>query len=241
MELKGKTILITGSARRVGRTLAFAVIRAGGDVIIHYGHSSEEARQTQKEIQEMGGKATILQSDLSDLTNVPELVFKANQIAPIFALVNNAAIFESVDWSDCDLDTWNRHMAINLAAPFLLSQAFAKNLKSGQPGRIINILDWRAFRPGSSHLPYTISKAGLASLTKSLALSLAPRIIVNGLALGAILPPSDGSDTGQLIAQVPAGRWAENAEVEQAFLFLLSGPDYITGEIMHLDGGRHLI
>ena len=130
-------------------------------------------------------------------------------------------------------------MAINLAAPFLLSQAFAKQASEG--ARIVNILDWRALRPGSDHFPYTISKAALAAMTQSLAIALSPRIIVNGLALGAILPPADGNAEADIIKNVPARRWAQEDEIEQALLFLLTCPSYITGEIIHLDGGRHLV
>ncbi|HMB21954.1 MAG TPA: SDR family oxidoreductase, partial [Anaerolineales bacterium] len=100
---------------------------------------------------------------------------------------------------------------------------------------------WRALRPGADHFPYTISKAALAALTKSLAVALAPKIIVNGLALGAILPPADGNAAANLTKSIPAGRWAEENEVEQALLFFLTSPSYITGEIMYLDGGRHLV
>jgi NAD(P)-dependent dehydrogenase (short-subunit alcohol dehydrogenase family) len=132
-------------------------------------------------------------------------------------------------------------MQINLTAPFLLSQAFARQLPEGENGRIVNLLDWRALRPGADHLPYTISKAGLYALTQSLAAALAPRITVNGLALGAILPPSDGGETDDILQDVPAGRWADLDEVNQVALFLLGGPAYITGEIIHVDGGRHLI
>jgi NAD(P)-dependent dehydrogenase (short-subunit alcohol dehydrogenase family) len=156
-------------------------------------------------------------------------------------LVNNAAIFESRTWETTDIDSWNRHLDINLTAPFLLSQAFARSLPETHVGRIVNILDWRALRPGADHLPYTISKAALAALTRSLAAAMAPRITVNGLALGAILPPSPKADLQHIIKPVPAGRWAEPDEVGQALLFLLDGPGYITGEILHLDGGRHLV
>ena len=139
---------------------------------------------------------------------------------------------------ETSLDDWNNHLNINLTAPFLLSQAFAKH---AQEGRIVNILDWRALRPGADHFPYTISKSALAAMTKSLAAALAPRITVNGLALGAILPPADNSSAkDKVIEAVPAQRWGEANEVEEALLFLLSGPAYITGEIIHVDGGRHL-
>ena len=132
-------------------------------------------------------------------------------------------------------------MRVNLSAPFLLSQRFAEAINPEAQGRIINILDWRALRPGADHLPYTISKAGLAALTRSLAIALAPNITVNGLAFGAILPPSDGGLTQDLLEFVPAKRWADLKEVDQALLFLLTGPSYINGEIIHLDGGRHLV
>ncbi len=114
-----------------------------------------------------------------------------------------------------------------------------KNKRSGRAD--INILDWRALRPVDDHLPYTISKAALAALTRSLAVALAPEITVNGIALGAVLPPSDGGDVHQAVQSVPAGRWAHAEEVGRALIFLLSGATYTTGEIFHVDGGRHLI
>jgi NAD(P)-dependent dehydrogenase (short-subunit alcohol dehydrogenase family) len=120
----------------------------------------------------------------------------------------------------------------------LLSQAFAR-ARRGRTGAIVNVLDWRALRPTPDHLPYTISKAGLAALTRSLARALAPTIRVNGLALGAVLPPSDGGEGA--LEGVPLGRWADPSEVGSALRFLLEGPDFITGAILHLDGGRHLV
>jgi pteridine reductase len=122
----------------------------------------------------------------------------------------------------------------------LLSQAFGRKLGNAE-GRIVNILDWRALRPGADHLPYTVSKAGLAALTQSLAIALAPNITVNGMAFGAILPPADGGDTSGILDDVPAERWADLEEVNQTLRFFLEGPAYVTGEIVHVDGGRHLI
>ena len=130
-------------------------------------------------------------------------------------------------------------MAINLTAPFLLSQAFAKQASDG--ARIVNILDWRALRPGADHFPYTISKSALAAMTKSLAVALAPNITVNGLALGAILSLAGGNVNPEITKSIPAKRWGKANEVEDALLFLLIGPAYITGEIIHVDGGRHLV
>jgi NAD(P)-dependent dehydrogenase (short-subunit alcohol dehydrogenase family) len=239
--LLGKTVLITGSARRVGRLFALGCAQAGADLVIHHGHSPEDAKETQDEIEALGRRAWILHSDLRVPAEAEELISRANRLSPLYALVNSAAIFESLSLADTSLPDWERHLAINLTAPFLLSQAFAKGLPEGAEGRIVNILDWRALRPGADHFPYTISKAALAALTQSLAVALAPRITVNGLALGAVLPPSDGGASPDVIKNVPLRRWSEAEEVQQALVFLLSGPAYVTGEIIHVDGGRHLV
>ncbi|UCH58874.1 MAG: SDR family oxidoreductase [Anaerolineales bacterium] len=241
MTLSGKYILITGAARRIGRSIALAIARAGGDIIIHHGHSESHAQSLMETITSLGRKGYILQADLGDPKQTTWLIEKASSIGQIFAVINNASIFEPHTWQTADLESWNKHLTINLTSPFLLCQAFANYLPAGEAGRIINILDWRALRPGTDHLPYTISKAALAALTKSLAISLAPNITVNGVAFGAILPPSDGADTSGILQDVPAERWADLEEVSQTILFLLEGPTYITGEIIHLDGGRHLV
>jgi len=241
MTLANKVILITGGARRVGKALALAVAQAGADVVIHYGQSRTEAENVREEIETMGRKAILLQADLADPAQVASLMSRTLDHGPLFGLVNNAAIFEPLNWENSSLEDWNRHLAINLTAPFLLSQAFARALQPTESGRIVNLLDWRALRPGADHLPYTISKSALAALTQSLAIALAPRIVVNGLALGAILPPSDGNVASSILDQVPAGRWATLEEVGQALVFLLDGPAYVTGEIIHVDGGRHLL
>ena len=241
MLLNERTILITGSARRIGRSLALAFAREGANLILHHNRSLPEAKTLQAQIQDLGRKATIHQSDFSsasDIQDFTDAVFSAGQVDTV---INNASIFSDLNWESTTSDDWIRHQNINLLAPFLISQAFVKYLPAGKEGRIINLLDWRALRPGPDHLPYTISKAGLASLTKSLAITLAPNITVNGIALGAILAPSDGGDVEDLVSSLPIPRWAELEELEETMLFLLNGPAYITGEILHLDGGRHLI
>lgn len=241
MSLNEKLVLITGAAKRVGRELAISVARAGGNVVIHYGHSQAEAESLCDEIHALGRKAFLLQADLDDPAQVDGLVPHAADHGVLYALVNNAAIFQTLDWQSTTLESWNRHLMVNLTTPFLLSQAFARQLPSGETGRIVNLLDWRALRPAADHLPYTISKAALAALTHSMAIALAPRITVNSLALGAVLPPSEGEAPPNILKNVPAGRWAHLPEVGQSLLFLLDGPGYITGEIIHLDGGRHLV
>jgi pteridine reductase len=237
--LSGKTILITGAAKRVGKIFALTCAAAGANVVIHHGHSDEEAEEARQEIIAMGCQAWVFQADLSDASQAGGLIARISESTVLHGLINSAAIFKSLALQNTSLEDWAKHLAINLTAPFLLSQAFAKQAPQG--ARIVNILDWRALRPGADHFPYTISKAALAAMTQSLAVALAPKIIVNGLALGAILPPSDGNPKPDIIKNVPAQRWAETHEVEQALLFLLTCPEYITGEIIHLDGGRHLV
>ena len=241
MSLTNKLVFVTGAARRVGRELALAIARAGGDVVVHYGHSQSEAQSLRDEIQSLGQKAFLLQAELDDPAQVSTLIPRASEYGTLFALVNNAAIFEPLTWQSTTLEDWNHHLMVNLTTPFLLSQAFARFLPSDGTGRIVNLLDWRGLRPAADHLPYTISKSALAALTHSLAIALAPRITVNGLALGAVLPPSDEITPPNILKYVPAGRWANLAEVGQALIFLLEGPAYITGEIIHIDGGRHLV
>jgi NAD(P)-dependent dehydrogenase (short-subunit alcohol dehydrogenase family) len=241
MALSGKVILVTGAARRIGRALALAVARQGADVVIHYDTSQKEAESTRAQVEILGRKAYMLQADLGDPAQAAGLMNRAWEYGPLFGLVNNAAIFEPLTWENTSLEDWNRHLMVNLTAAFLLCQAFARSLGPEGTGRIINLLDWRALRPGPDHLPYTVSKSALAALTNSLAVALAPRITVNGLALGAVLPPSEGPAPARLLDQVPAHRWANLDEVGQALVFLMDGPAYVTGEILHVDGGRHLV
>jgi len=199
--LNGTRVLVTGAAHRIGRALALAVARAGAEVVIHYNQSRIDAETVQAEIEQMGRKAVLLQADLSDPAQASGLIGLALDGGPLYALVNSAAIFAPLTWEDSRVEDWNAHLALNLVAPFLLSQAFARRLPEDGHGRIVNLLDWRALHPGSDHLPYTVSKAGLAALTCSLAAALAPRVSVNGLALGAILPPSGGSTADPAILQ----------------------------------------
>jgi len=237
--LQNKTVLITGAARRLGRRFALVCAQAGANIVIHHAHSESDAETLRDEINRLDRQTWIFQTDLSDSSQTRNLIPLINRSTPIHYLINNAAIFESLSFNSTSLDDWNNHLNINLTAPLLLSQAFAAQAEEG--ARIVNILDWRALRPGADHFPYTISKSALAAMTKSMAVALAPKITVNGLALGAILPPADGNVNSNITKNIPMQRWANGGEVEQALLFLLTCPPYITGEIIHVDGGRHLV
>ena len=235
----GHVALVTGGARRVGRGLVDALARAGADVVIHYGNSVREAEQAVRETRALGRRAFAIRADLENADEAAGLLPRAEaELGPVDWLVNSASLFEPLDLAATTVEAWDRHLAVGLRAPYLLAQAFARS-RAGAPGAIVNILDWRAMRPGADHFPYTMAKAGLAAMTRSLAVALAPTTRVNGLALGAVLPPADGGSGA--LDSVPAGRWARLEEVGQALVFLLGGPDYITGSILHLDGGRHLV
>ncbi|MBM3120760.1 MAG: SDR family oxidoreductase [Chloroflexi bacterium] len=238
-DLRGHAALVTGAGRRLGEAFARALARAGCAVCLHYGATPAEELAA-----ELGRahrvRTAALQADLADAQAAAALVDRAADVlGPIDLLVNSASIFEPLDFAATGLADWQRHLAVNLTAPFLISQSFARRLGSA-PGASVNLLDWRALRPGPDHFAYTISKAGLAAMTTSLAQALAPSIRVNGLALGAVLPPAGGAADDAPAAAAPLGRWATLAETTDALLFLLAGPDFITGEILHLDGGRHL-
>jgi len=238
--VQNKTVIITGSARRLGREISLAVASSGFDVIIHTSQSQNEAETLIEQIKNLGRKARYISADFTDPEKANEEFSRTfAEERNLFALINNAAIFNPGNFLETSFESWQTNFAINLTTPFLLSQSFAKNL-GVKKGRIINILDWRALRPGKDHFAYTISKSALASMTQAMAVALAPNILVNGLALGAILPPSDGGSES-IIKKVPAGRWASIKELADSILFLLTGPEYLTGEIIHLDGGRHLV
>jgi NAD(P)-dependent dehydrogenase (short-subunit alcohol dehydrogenase family) len=241
MSLDGHVALVTGAGGRLGRAFAESLADKGAALAVHYGRDLSGAQATVDTALALGVKAQAFHADLNDPQAVMELMRQASDaFGFVDILVNSAAVFEAVDAADCSLESWQTHFSINLTAPFVLSQAFAR-MRNGKQGSIVNILDWRALRPGSDHFPYTISKAGLAAMTLSLAQGLAPAIRVNGLALGAILPPPGETErTEGPIRHVPLGRWGEVEEACRALLFLIAGPDYITGQILHVDGGRHL-
>jgi NAD(P)-dependent dehydrogenase (short-subunit alcohol dehydrogenase family) len=239
-DLTGRAALVTGAGRRLGRAFAEALVARGAAIAAHYGQSAEGAEEVVRAARARGVPAAALQADLADASQAAGLVERAvAAIGDLDILVNSASVFGPGGPLETDLATWRQHMRINLTAPFLLSQAFARH-RGGRPGVIVNLLDWRALRPGHDHFAYTISKAGLAAMTKSLAVSLGPSIRVNGLALGAILPPSGGVVSQAILDRVPAGRWGTAEEAAHALLFLIAGSDFTTGAILSLDGGRQV-
>lgn len=243
LPMADRTALVTGAARRIGRALTLALAGAGAAVILHYRSSVTQAESCAAEIRAKGGRVALAQGDLSEVEAADRLVEQAGRpFGPVDILVNNASIFEPGGLADTGAEVWDLNQAINLRAPYLLARAMSAALPAGRPGDIINLNDWRALRPGADHLAYTISKVGLHGLTRSLAVALAPRVRVNEIALGAVLPPpkAPAEYMHEMRRDIPLDRWCTPDEVADALLYLLRSPG-VTGQTLLVDGGRHLV
>ncbi len=241
--LQGRTALVTGGGRRIGRTLVSALARAGATVVVHHHLSRDDAQATVTGVEVLGGRAFLVDGDLADARTAAALCDRARERcgAPLDILVNNAAIFGPGDARTVTAADWDAHQAVNLRAPFLLAQVFAAQLAGEGPADIINLNDGRGLRPGADHFAYTVSKAGLHGLTKSLALALAPRVRVNELALGAVLAPEGGPGGHERTPReaLPLRRFPTPGDVAEAMLYLLAAPA-VTGQTICLDAGQHL-
>jgi pteridine reductase len=243
MELSDKVALVTGGAVRVGRAIALGLAEAGADVVITYNSSAGPAEEVVAEVEALGRRSLALQADFSRSAQMGPLVENIiAKMGSLDVLVNSAAIFQKGNWDDTSEDLWDLHFAINLKAPFFLSQAFAKAVKdAGCRGQIVNIADWRAVRPGTDHIAYTLTKAGLVTMTKSMARALAPEIQVNAIAPGLILPPPGAGDAfvERKAAEIPIRRSGSPQAVVDAVLYLVTS-DFVTGELIFVTGGEHL-
>ncbi|MBF0191584.1 MAG: SDR family oxidoreductase [Magnetococcales bacterium] len=237
------TALITGGARRLGAACVRALAREGMAVVIHHHGSEKAARELADAINAQGGTAHPLQADLEDSGQTETLIPQAEAVLgrPVTLLVNNAAIFEHGSIRHTPTDQWNRHLAINLTAPFLLTREFARRLPPGQPGQIIQIIDRHAHQPRPDYAAYSAAKSALWTLTRQAALELAPAIRVNAIGPGPILPaPGDSPERfARIGAATPAGRSGSPDDIVAALLFLIRN-DFITGELIRVDGGEHL-
>jgi glucose 1-dehydrogenase len=242
VQLQGTVAVVTGAAVRLGKAIALSLADAGCDVCLHYHRSGDAADATLNEIRDRGGRATTVCADLSSPRQAAATVFDAAaELGPVGVLVNSAAIFGAGTLDDTTDADWDRHFAINLEAPFHLCREFAGRHVAGSPGAIVNIADWRATRPGTGHLAYTLTKSALVTLTRILALELAPDIQVNAVAPGAILPAvdSDADAFDRLAKQIPLRRTGGSGDVTDAVLYLLRA-DFVTGEVLHVTGGEEL-
>lgn len=237
--LRGKTALITGAAKRIGRETALTLAAEGVNIIIHYNRSSEESEALCEEIRRTGVQAWMVQADFSQPQEYETLFDRALDAAgSIDMLINNASIFPLDSLDTMTLQSLMTNMEINAWVPFTLSRAFARRV--GQ-GKIVNMLDSRTKGYDWKHVAYMMSKHVLDQLTRMMALEYAPNITVNGVAPGLILPPpgKDMSYLEQLRDTVPLKRHGGPQDIADAILFLLRN-DFITGEVIFVDGGRHL-
>ncbi len=234
--------LVTGAARRIGRAVALDLGRRGWAVAVHYHGSEADALSVTSDIRSAGARAEAVPTDLRDERATRALVGRvARSLGPVTLLVNNASLFENDDVATTTRESWDGHMETNLRAPFVLSQEFAASLPVGGEGNIVNIVDERVWKPTPYFTSYTLSKSGLWTLTRTLALALAPRIRVNAIGPGPTLPSprQSGEQFARQVAALPLGRGPSLDEICDAVRFILAAPS-MTGQMIALDGGQHL-
>ena len=241
MNLDGRVALVTGAGRRVGRSLAVALGSKGMHVAVHYNSSVEGARETAAEIEKAGGTAALFRADLASPRGPGELVDDAaSALGSLAVVVNSAAVMERTPFGSVTPRAWDAMFALNLRAPFLISQAAAPLMRSAG-GAIVNIADLAAFETWPGYVPHSISKAGIVKMTSALARVLAPEIRVNAIAPGAVLLPDDWTDESgrRIVSTTPLKRLGSPDDVVKAMLYILES-DYVTGETLIVDGGRHV-
>ncbi|MDH5510377.1 MAG: SDR family oxidoreductase [Nitrospinota bacterium] len=245
MSGQGPVAIVTGGARRLGAQICMALAREGYRVAVHHNSSQLEALALVEGIEnESGpGRAVAFQADITDMDSRAALVEQvAGRFGRLDLLVNNASKYSKTPPEEMTMDDLMKYHKIHVEAPTHLALLTRKLLAQGGPGRIINILDIFADFPRKGFLPYSASKAGLKAITKQLALELAPDILVNGVAPGAILPPEGGLEEeamARIVDRIPLGRFGQAVDIAQAVTFL-AGSRYITGQVITVDGGRSI-
>jgi NAD(P)-dependent dehydrogenase (short-subunit alcohol dehydrogenase family) len=238
--LAGKTALVTGAARRIGRAVSLALAASGSNVVVHHSRSVREAEALVSEIARLGVRATAVRADLGEPDEAEALVALAEERAGhLDVLVNNAAVFEPETLETAALDRLIRSVKVNAWTPFVLTRAFAR--RSGR-GRVVNFLDTRVSGLDLAHVGYILGKHVLAVLTRMTAVAFAPGLTVNAVAPGLILPPpgEDEAYLARLARDLPLKRHGGPEDVARAVLFLLES-DFVTGQVLFVDGGRHLL
>jgi pteridine reductase len=240
MEISGSVALVTGGARRLGRAFSLALAEAGADVVVNYNSSAADARSAVAGIEALGRRALAVQGDVASGAAVRRLVAETERhFGRLDVLVNSASLFERAAVHEISEEQWDRVLAVNLKAPFLLSQAAAPLLKRAGGGVIINVADLSGLQPWPSYAHHAVSKAGLLHLTRVLARALAPEIRVNSISPGTVLPPA-GEDLEEGSARRVVRRAGEPADATSALLYLVRS-DFVTGENLLVDGGRLLL
>lgn len=234
--------LVTGAALRLGRAISLDLAAEGWQIGVHYNMSAGPAEELVREIESHGGRAVALRADLSKEADVGALVPAcAERLGAPTLLINNAARFESDSIETLDWNGWQAELDVNLRAPVFLAQSFAKALPEAESGLIVNMIDQKVWRLTPEFFSYTIAKSGLWTATRTLAQALAPRIRVNALGPGPVLPSrwQSAADFERECRETPLGRGATAAEICAAIRFLIKAPS-VTGQMIALDGGQHL-
>lgn len=241
-ERVSKNVLVTGAAKRVGRAIALDLARHGWGVAVHYRTSEAEAHEVVAAIRDQGGKAVAIRADLAQEQEVEGLLsLAAESLGPLRCLINSASAFERDSLGDVTCRSWQLHMAVNVRAPLLLTQSFLRQLREGEEGNVINIIDERVWNPTPHFVSYTVSKSALWTLTRVLAPALAPRVRINGIGPGETLPSFHQTEQSfeRMCATMPLGRGTTPEEICDAVRFIL-GARAMTGQMIVLDGGQHL-
>ncbi len=247
MKLHDTVALVTGGGKRVGRAIALELARAGCHVAIHHRLSGVDARQVAEQVAGLNRRAVVVRGDLEQAASWSTVISEAVEgLGRLDILVNNASSFLTAAPDDIeafDPEVWDQMLRTNLMAPMGLCHHARSYLGAHGQGKIVNLSDVSAQRPWPDHLAYCVSKAGLDALTKGLARALAPTIQVNGLAMGIAVFPDEYSEAfrRKLIRRVPLRRAGTPEEVAKAVRFLVEGGDYLTGEIIRIDGGRSIV
>ncbi|MDP3658761.1 SDR family oxidoreductase [Phenylobacterium sp.] len=234
--------LVTGGARRIGRTLAAACADAGFDVAIHCRSVDDDAQAAAAEVRARGRRSAILTCDLRQEAGSVALIGDAeSELGPVTLLVNNASVFEDDAFSSMNRASWDLHMETNLRAPLVLAQVFARRLPAARTGQVVNILDQRVWDPAPEFFSYTLSKTALWEATRMLAKALAPRVRVNAIGPGPTLASihQDAAAFAAEAAATPLRRAVATAEIAQALRYLIDATS-VTGQMIAVDAGQHL-
>ncbi len=241
MKLSGKIALVTGAAHRVGREIALALAREGADIVLHYGRSAAAAQATAQEIARLGRRVMLHQADLGNWDAAVELGKAAlAHFGRVDVLINSASSFVPNDYFSTSEADFDQAFNVNIKGPFALSQVIAQAMIAGDGGTIVNIVDEGAFYPWRKYVAHGLSKAALLALTRSQALNLGPKVRVNAVCPGPVLKPPDYSDAEwEALRETNPLRALGSAEqVAETVLFLVTGPTFINGDCIMLDGGR---
>ncbi|HZU10549.1 MAG TPA: SDR family oxidoreductase [Pseudacidobacterium sp.] len=238
--LQGKAALVTGAAKRIGRALALALARSGANVAITYRGSEKEAQQTIKDLQALGAEALAVRCDVRKPKDVEEAVAAAvRQFGRLDLLVNNAGAFETAKLEQISVEQWDAMFETNTRGPFLMAKAAYPHLKASR-GRIINIGSLGGLHPWPTHGHYCTSKAALHMLTETMSKAFAPEISVNCVAPGMIVNGEVSEDYEHFAQKTPMKRNGTQEDVAAAVMFFATGPHFITGQILSVDGGLGL-